>query len=330
MKYISSVTKSHLNDCINKLHLLSSLNNITRTWSHFSIFSYWELWMMLHKPCCGWNDYVPGLFICHLTADVTSKPAYEVIKADVWCLTSVGSHHHTLADLTDLCGFFYHFLSAGFSFSASCCTLWTLSSCSTEAMCRLPVTSLFICFWLVERSHGDGSLQDSMGELHSRFAVSLYQTLTETENNSNLIVSPVSVSLSLGLLQLGARGNTLAQLEGTLGYNVNGTSHLTRRWIQVAAPPAVRALSAVGTRWCGAVLLLLLLPLLRLALQSTVVSGAIIPASTPALISLTSPAARPQPRGREVTVFITNKMRAAAAVWVSSRMWSHTSVRDRD
>uniref|UniRef100_A0A8D0D1U8 Serpin peptidase inhibitor, clade E (nexin, plasminogen activator inhibitor type 1), member 3 n=1 Tax=Sander lucioperca TaxID=283035 RepID=A0A8D0D1U8_SANLU len=61
---------------------------------------------------------------------------------------------------------------------------------------------------------------DSMGELHTKFAVSLYQTLIETENNSNLIVSPVSVSLSLGLLQLGARGNTLAQLEGTLGYNV--------------------------------------------------------------------------------------------------------------
>uniref|UniRef100_A0A3Q0SZE1 Serpin peptidase inhibitor, clade E (nexin, plasminogen activator inhibitor type 1), member 3 n=1 Tax=Amphilophus citrinellus TaxID=61819 RepID=A0A3Q0SZE1_AMPCI len=57
--------------------------------------------------------------------------------------------------------------------------------------------------------------------LHARFAVSLYQTLTETENNSNLIMSPVSVSLSLALLQLGARGNTLAQLEGTLGYNVN-------------------------------------------------------------------------------------------------------------
>lgn len=61
-----------------------------------------------------------------------------------------------------------------------------------------------------------------MRELHTRFAISLYQTLTETENNSNLIVSPVSVSLSLALLQLGARGNTLAQLEGTLGYNVNG------------------------------------------------------------------------------------------------------------
>ncbi|XP_069576923.1 probable serpin E3 [Brachyistius frenatus] len=88
-------------------------------------------------------------------------------------------------------------------------------------MRRLPVASLFMCFWLVERSHCNGSLQDSMRELHTRFAVSLYHTLTETENNSNLIMSPVSVSLSLALLQLGARGNTLAQLEGTLGYNVN-------------------------------------------------------------------------------------------------------------
>lgn len=98
-------------------------------------------------------------------------------------------------------------------------------SCSTEDMSLLPVASLFICFWLVERSHCNSSLQENMEELHTRFAISLYQTLTETENNSNLIVSPVSVSLSLGLLQLGARGSTLAQLEGTLGYNVNGRIH---------------------------------------------------------------------------------------------------------
>lgn len=93
-------------------------------------------------------------------------------------------------------------------------------------MCRLPVASLFICFWLAERSHCHASLQNSMGELHARFAVSLYQTLTETENSSNLIVSPLSVSVSLGLLQLGARGDTLAQLEGTLGYDVNGRFRL--------------------------------------------------------------------------------------------------------
>ncbi|XP_054866445.1 probable serpin E3 [Amphiprion ocellaris] len=60
-----------------------------------------------------------------------------------------------------------------------------------------------------------------MYQLHIRLAVSLYQKLTQTENTSNLIMSPTSVSLSPALLQLGARGNTLAQLEGTLGYSVN-------------------------------------------------------------------------------------------------------------
>ncbi|KAK6309525.1 hypothetical protein J4Q44_G00194060 [Coregonus suidteri] len=88
-------------------------------------------------------------------------------------------------------------------------------------MRRLSITSLFVCFWLVERGQCDASLQDTMGELHTEFAVSLYKALKETENNSNLIVSPVSVSLSLGLLQLGARGNTLAQLEASLGYDLN-------------------------------------------------------------------------------------------------------------
>ncbi|XP_013881493.1 probable serpin E3, partial [Austrofundulus limnaeus] len=88
-------------------------------------------------------------------------------------------------------------------------------------MCLLPVASLLMCFWLVERSQCNSSFQDSMRELHHRFALSLYQTLTETENKSNLILSPLSVSLSLALLQFGARGNTRSQLEGMLGYSVN-------------------------------------------------------------------------------------------------------------
>ncbi|XP_054602650.1 probable serpin E3 isoform X1 [Nothobranchius furzeri] len=88
-------------------------------------------------------------------------------------------------------------------------------------MCLLPVVSFLVCLWLGEKIHCSSSFQDSMRELHSRFAVSLYQTLTETENKSNLVLSPVSISLSLALLQLGARGSTRAQLEGMLGYSVN-------------------------------------------------------------------------------------------------------------
>ncbi|XP_026127719.1 probable serpin E3 [Carassius auratus] len=83
-------------------------------------------------------------------------------------------------------------------------------------MHQLSVTSLLLCLWLLERCHGN-----SHNDLHTQFGISLYQTLTEMENNSNLIVSPASVSLCLGLLQFGARGNTRAQLEETLGYDVN-------------------------------------------------------------------------------------------------------------
>lgn len=183
-------------------------------------------------------------------------------------------------------------------------------------MCRLPAASLLICLWLVERIQGDGSFQDSMAELHTRFAVSLYQTLAETENTSDLIVSPLSVSVSLGLLQLGARGNTLAQLEGTLGYNVKGRfpffppsagdAHVGGGGGRVGGGGLAGGLQQVpvGTRCCGAAPIRLL--------QSTSVSGAIIPASTPALISLTTPAARP-PGLKGSLLLITKRKEAASS-----------------
>ncbi|XP_065149360.2 probable serpin E3 [Paramisgurnus dabryanus] len=88
-------------------------------------------------------------------------------------------------------------------------------------MHQLFVTSLLVCLWLMERCHGNSRLSSSLSDLHKQFGVGLYQTLTETDNNSNLIVSPASISLCLGLLQLGARGNTRAQLEVALGYDAN-------------------------------------------------------------------------------------------------------------
>ncbi|KAK1167747.1 putative serpin E3 isoform X2 [Acipenser oxyrinchus oxyrinchus] len=90
---------------------------------------------------------------------------------------------------------------------------------STDVMWRLAVTKLFLCLWVVKK--GGSHLQDTLKELNTEFAVSFYQKLAETENNSNLIVSPASVSVTLGLLQFGAKGNTFSQLESALGYNVN-------------------------------------------------------------------------------------------------------------
>ncbi|XP_069061544.1 serpin E3 isoform X2 [Pleurodeles waltl] len=62
---------------------------------------------------------------------------------------------------------------------------------------------------------------DALEERSTEFAVSFYQKLADTDNRTNLIVSPASVSVSLGVLQFGAQGNTFRQLERALGYNVH-------------------------------------------------------------------------------------------------------------
>ncbi|XP_048355361.1 serpin E3 isoform X2 [Sphaerodactylus townsendi] len=55
--------------------------------------------------------------------------------------------------------------------------------------------------------------------LKAEFAFTLYQGVAELENGTDLLISPASISLALGLLRLGAQGNTFAQLERALGYN---------------------------------------------------------------------------------------------------------------
>ncbi|KAM4702074.1 serpin E3 [Discoglossus pictus] len=62
---------------------------------------------------------------------------------------------------------------------------------------------------------------DRLRELNTDFAINLYQKLVDTENRTNLVVSPSSVASSLGLLQFGAKGNTFNQMESALGYSVH-------------------------------------------------------------------------------------------------------------
>ncbi|XP_017334912.1 probable serpin E3 [Ictalurus punctatus] len=85
-------------------------------------------------------------------------------------------------------------------------------------MCHLSMTSFFFGLLMLEQKTCNGS---SVTNFDAEFSISLYQALAETDNSSNLIVSPASISLSLRLLQLGARGNTLAQIERTMGYDIN-------------------------------------------------------------------------------------------------------------
>ncbi|XP_067419174.1 serpin E3 [Emydura macquarii macquarii] len=81
----------------------------------------------------------------------------------------------------------------------------------------LTVLILYSCFL----NNGSCDLYDELKELKTEFDIKLYQRLAESENRTNLIVAPASVSISLGLLQFGAQGNTFTQLENALGYNIH-------------------------------------------------------------------------------------------------------------
>ncbi|NXL99106.1 SERP3 protein, partial [Tyrannus savana] len=63
---------------------------------------------------------------------------------------------------------------------------------------------------------------DELKELKTEFAINLYRHVSEAENRTNLVVSPASVAVSLELLQFGAQGNTLTELQDALGYNIHG------------------------------------------------------------------------------------------------------------
>ncbi|XP_032889396.1 serpin E3 [Amblyraja radiata] len=65
------------------------------------------------------------------------------------------------------------------------------------------------------------AFQDFIRQRNTEFALNLYQQFTDAEEKSNLIISPAGVTFALGLLQLGAKGETSAQLENALGYTVH-------------------------------------------------------------------------------------------------------------
>ncbi|XP_028614569.1 serpin E3 [Grammomys surdaster] len=70
-------------------------------------------------------------------------------------------------------------------------------------------------------SAGGGSpLSEGLWLLKTEFALHLYRSAAAERNGTNFVISPASVSLSLEILQFGARGNTGWQLAGALGYTV--------------------------------------------------------------------------------------------------------------
>ncbi|XP_026639015.1 serpin E3 isoform X1 [Microtus ochrogaster] len=70
-------------------------------------------------------------------------------------------------------------------------------------------------------SAGGGSpLSEGLWLLKTEFALHLYRSAAAQRNGTNFVISPASVSLSLEILQFGARGNTGWELASALGYTV--------------------------------------------------------------------------------------------------------------
>ncbi|XP_052047198.1 serpin E3 [Apodemus sylvaticus] len=67
---------------------------------------------------------------------------------------------------------------------------------------------------------GGSTLSEGLWLLKTEFALHLYRSAAAERNGTNFVISPASVSLSLEILQFGARGNTGWQLAGALGYTV--------------------------------------------------------------------------------------------------------------
>ncbi|XP_032068889.1 serpin E3 [Thamnophis elegans] len=84
-------------------------------------------------------------------------------------------------------------------------------------MLPLSITSFLLLFCVL--NIGSCESYNDLKKLETEFALTLYQKLAERNNRTNLVISPASISFSLGLLQFGAREKTFEQLEHALGYS---------------------------------------------------------------------------------------------------------------
>ncbi|XP_063155867.1 serpin E3 [Candoia aspera] len=86
-------------------------------------------------------------------------------------------------------------------------------------MQSLSITSFLLLFCVLNT--GSCENNDDLKNREAEFALALYQKLAEHDNRTNLVISPASISFSLGLLQFGAQGNTFGQLKHALGYSTH-------------------------------------------------------------------------------------------------------------
>ncbi|XP_051870522.1 probable serpin E3 isoform X6 [Pristis pectinata] len=95
-------------------------------------------------------------------------------------------------------------------------------------MCSFSILNLLLHLLFTWRSC---AFQD-IRQRNTEFALNLYQQFTEAEEYRNFVISPAGITFALGLLQLGAKGETSTQLENALGYTVHGTDSRVQHFLQ--------------------------------------------------------------------------------------------------
>lgn len=84
----------------------------------------------------------------------------------------------------------------------------------------VPLALLLLFFLVTALLPGDGCrAADVPEDITAEFSVRLYQRLQARGGQDNIVFSPLSVALALGMVQLGARGESRDQIRQTVGFS---------------------------------------------------------------------------------------------------------------
>lgn len=94
--------------------------------------------------------------------------------------------------------------------------------------------TLFLLHSCLPRANSN--LPEDLKLLKTELALRLYESVAADRNGTNIVISPISVSIPLGILQVGAQGSTGQQLAEALGYTARGKRPLALLLTLLFAP----------------------------------------------------------------------------------------------
>lgn len=84
----------------------------------------------------------------------------------------------------------------------------------------MPGFIVLLALLLVQPGTGDGKLQDNT---ITEFSVNIYRYLSSVNKGKNIFYSPLSIAMTLGMVEVGANGTTLEEIRQVMGYSKMAT-----------------------------------------------------------------------------------------------------------